>query len=153
MRLATMTLQIRHAQPEDYDRVIDHVDDWWGGRAASGILQRLFFVHFGPTSFVAEDDDGIAGFLCGFLSQAYPDEAYIHVVGVRPDLRGSGLGRTYERFFDTVVDDGRSVVRCVTSPLNEGSIAFHARMGFASRLEPRYDGEGRDRIVFEKRLR
>jgi ribosomal protein S18 acetylase RimI-like enzyme len=147
-------LHIRHAEPEDYDRVIDHVDDWWGGRPASGILQRLFFVHFRPTSFVAEDEAGIAGFLCGFLSETYPHEAYIHFVGVRPDLRGSGLGRTlYERFFETVRGEGRAVVRCVTSPVNEGSVAFHERMGFTSRLVPRYDGEGRDRVVFEKRLR
>jgi hypothetical protein len=75
MRLATMTLQIRHAESEDYDRIIDHVDDWWGGRPASDILQRLFFVHFRPTSFVAEDEAGVAGFLCGLLSQTYSDEA------------------------------------------------------------------------------
>jgi ribosomal protein S18 acetylase RimI-like enzyme len=148
-----MPWQIRHAEPDDYARVIDRVDDWWGGRPASGILQRLFFVHFRPTSFVAEDDAGIAGFLCGFLSQTYPGDAYIHFVGVRPDCRGSGLGRAlYERFFETVRAEGRSVVRCVTSPVNEGSIAFHARMGFRHELVASYDGADRDRVVFEKRL-
>jgi hypothetical protein len=52
-----------------------------------------------------------------------------------------------------VLGEGRSLVRCVTSPVNEGSIGFHERMGFTSRLVPGYDGEGRDRVVFEKRLR
>ena len=74
-------------------------------------------------------------------------------VGVRPDCRGSGLGRAlYEHFFETVRAENRSVVRCVTSPVNEGSIAFHARMGFRHELVVGYDGADRDRVVFEKRL-
>ena len=39
------------------------------------MLPRLFFEHFRDTSFVAEEDGEIVGFLCGFLSQTYPDQA------------------------------------------------------------------------------
>jgi ribosomal protein S18 acetylase RimI-like enzyme len=56
------------------------------------MLPRLFFTHFRDTSFVAEDGGGgLAGFLCGFLSQTYPDQAYVHFVGVAPQHRGAGL--------------------------------------------------------------
>src|ERR1700730_6200465 len=123
-------VQIRHAEPEDHARALAVVDDWWGARSMAPMLQRLFFVHFRETSFVAEDDAGLAGFLCGFLSQTSLDEAYIHFVGVRPDRRGGGLGRElYERFFGAARTAGRRVVRCVTSPVNEGSGPFHTRRG------------------------
>ena len=121
---------IRHAEAGDHARVIAVVDEWWGGRPMTPLLQKLFFVHFRDTSFVAEGDGGeLAGFLCGFRSQTFADEAYIHFVGVSPPQRGSGLGRDlYERFFAAIAP--RNVVRAITSPVNEGSIAFHRAMGF-----------------------
>jgi ribosomal protein S18 acetylase RimI-like enzyme len=119
------------------------------------MLPQLFFLHFEGTSYVVEDEGGdLAGFLCGFLSQTDPQEAYIHFVGVSPQHRGEGIGRTlYERFFDEVRAQGRSVVRCVTSPANEGSVAFHEALGFeVDRVVPDYDGPGEDRTLLVKRL-
>jgi ribosomal protein S18 acetylase RimI-like enzyme len=118
-------------------------------------LPQLFFIHFDGTSFVAEGpDDELAGFLCGFLSQTNPDEAYIHFVGVAPERRGHGLGRSlYERFFDEARAQERSLVRCVTSPSNEESVAFHRALGFeVDRVAENYDGPGEDRILLLKRL-
>ena len=119
------------------------------------VLPQLFFIHFEGTSFVAEDeDDGLTAFLCGFLSQTDSEEAYIHFVGVSPEHRGEGIGRTlYERFFDEVRDQGRSVVRCVTSPANTESVAFHEALGFeVDRVAKDYDGPGEDRVLLVKRL-
>ena len=148
-------LTIRHAKPSDYGRVIGRVNVWWGGRDMAPMLPKLFFLHFEGTSFVAEDEnDDLVGFLCGFLSQANDDEAYIHFVGVTPDHRGEGLGRTlYERFFDDVRAHGRTVVRCVTSPLNKDSVGFHEALGFeVDRVVEDYDGPGEDRALLVKRL-
>lgn len=143
---------IRNAEPSDYARVIAVVDEWWGGRQMAAMLPKLFFVHFRDTSFVAEDGCALAGFLCGFLSQTYPDEAYIHFVGVDPGRRGSGLGRElYERFFAAV--EPRSIVRAVTSPVNERSVAFHRALGFdVERIEEDYDGRGEARVLLVKHL-
>ena len=118
------------------------------------VLPRLFFVHFRDTSFVAERDGALAGFLVGFLSPAEPAEAYVHFVGVSPEERGSGLGRAlYERFFELARVNGRTRVSCVTSPLNSASIAFHEAIGFEpSRPLPGYDGPGEDRVVFTRSL-
>ena len=71
-----------------------------------------------------------------------------------PERRGEGIGRTlYERFFDEVREQGRSVVRCVTSPANEGSVAFHEALGFeVDRVAEDYDGPGEDRVLLLKRL-
>ena len=150
-----MAVAIRHAQPSDYGRVIGLVNVWWCGREMAPMLPKLFFLHFEGTSFVAEREDGqLAGFLVGFVSQTNPDEAYIHFVGVTPDHRGEGLGRTlYERFFDEVRAHGRTVVRCVTSPVNQESVAFHEALGFeVDRVIADYDGPGEDRVLLVKQL-
>jgi ribosomal protein S18 acetylase RimI-like enzyme len=143
---------VRHAEPADYGRVIEVIDQWWGGRAMAAMLPKLFFVHFRDTSFVAEDDEGLAGFLCGFRSQTYDDEAYIHFVGVDPDRRASGLGRAlYHRFFEAIAP--RTVVRAVTSPVNERSVAFHRALGFeVERVDEDYDGRGKARVLLRKDL-
>src|SRR5437773_3794592 len=139
-------LTIRNAEPSDYDRVSPIVDDWWGGRQMRALLPRLFFEHFRETSFVAEEDGELVGFLNGFLSQTFPNEAYIHFVGVRPDRRGSGLARElYERFFAVARAHERSLVRCVTAPANEASLAFHRALGFDVERGDEY-------LLFAKRI-
>jgi ribosomal protein S18 acetylase RimI-like enzyme len=135
--------------------VIQHVNAWWGGREMAPMLPQLFFVHFEGTSFVAEDEDGrLAGFIVGFLSQTDETDAYVHFIGVAPAERGSGLGRElYERFFAAARDAGRTTVRCVTSPLNVDSVAFHEALGFeVDRVATDYDGPGEDRVLLVKSL-
>ena len=158
-----MTFQIRQLSTADYPFVISVIDQWWGGRQMADKLPRLFFEHFTDTSFAAERDGRLAGFLAGFISQSRPGEAYIHFVGVDPAERGSGLGcLLYEAFFAAAEARGCVLVRAVTSPANRGSVAFHQRMGF--RLEPGdaeidgipfssgYDGHGGDRVRFIRSL-
>jgi hypothetical protein len=53
-------------------------------------------------------------------------------------------------------------VRCITAPINSGSIAFHQRMGFQIEKSDRerdgvrytadYDGPGQDRVQFVRTL-
>jgi len=148
-------MEIRHAEPADYGRVIGRVNAWWGGRDMAPMLPRLFFVHFEGTSYVVDDGEGqLAAFLIGFLSQTDPKEAYIHFMGVSPEHRGGGLGRQlYERFFEDARAAGRSRVTCVTSPVNEGSVAFHEALGFTSEsVAHDYDGPGEDRVLFVRTL-
>lgn len=155
---------IRNATPEDYAPIIAVLDDWWGGRHMSDMLPKLFFIHFQATSFVAEQDRQIAGFLIGFLSQTFSNEAYIHFVGIHPDYRKHSIGRKlYERFFLAMQQNQRDTVRCVTSPMNHNSIAFHTRMGFVPdpgpaeneagiAYSPDYDGVGEHRVRFVKKI-
>ena len=124
-------LEIRTCRPEDHSRIIGVLKDWWGGRDLTWMLPKLFLNHFHNTSFVIERGDELIAFLVGFLSPARPREGYIHFVGVRPEYRGSGIGRLlYDRFFQICKDSGRNIVRSCTSPVNKGSIEFHRRMGF-----------------------
>lgn len=156
-------MELRHLEPSDYPAVIAVIDQWWGGRHMADMLPKLFFVHFRETSFAAERDRQLIAFLAGFVSQTYPDQAYIHFVGIHPEHRGRGLGRQlYERFFDAARQRGCASVRCVTAPVNTGSIAFHTRMGFQIEQATgevngvpctlNYDGHGQDRVLFAKAL-
>ena len=149
----TLDVTLRAATAADYDSIAAVIDDWWG-RPVSHALPRLFLEHFHATSTVAEADGDLAGFLIGFLSPSLPDAAYIHFVGVHPDHRRSGLARgLYERFFELAAADGRTVVRAVTAPVNERSIAFHRGLGFTvSDPVPGYDGPGDVKVRFERPL-
>ena len=156
-------MKFRNVRPTDYPPIISVLDEWWGGRKMSRALQRLFFEHFGDSSFIIEEDSQIVAFLIGFFSQSQPDEAYIHFVGVHPRYRKRGYGRLlYERFFDNMRQNKRSIVRCVTSPINTNSISFHTRMGFQIEpggaemngvaYDPDHDGPGEHRVCFVRQL-
>jgi hypothetical protein len=64
-----VVVDVRVAHPEDYDRIVAVIDDWWG-RPVSASLPRLFLEHFWSSSRVAEDEQGLAGFLVVFISVA-----------------------------------------------------------------------------------
>jgi RimJ/RimL family protein N-acetyltransferase len=123
---------LRDASRGDLDRVRGVLVEWWGGRDLSALLQPLFLENFASTSLIAEDDDGgLAGFLVGFPSVDDPASAYVHFVAVAPPLRGTGLGRgLHDEFAQRMSARGASSIRCVTSPVNTASIAFHERIGF-----------------------
>ncbi|WP_340682818.1 GNAT family N-acetyltransferase [Amycolatopsis coloradensis] len=160
----------RRAHVSDHSAIVDRVQRWWGdsrtpaqARELSLLLPRLFLQFFSGTSLVLEDETGIRAFLVGFHSPDDDAGAYIHFVGVDPELRGQGTARRlYTTFFQRAAEAGRTEVRAITSPGNAGSIAFHRAMGFA--LEPGdrevgglpvhndYDGPGQDRVCFFRRI-
>ncbi|MEW9549540.1 N-acetyltransferase family protein [Nonomuraea sp. NPDC050783] len=145
---------LRPATPGDYDAIAAVVDAWWG-RPILASLPRLFLDHFHRTSLIATSASGaMAGFLIGFLSPSAPREAYIHFVGVSPEARGTGVARElYEEFFGMAREHGRHVVKAITSPVNEASVAFHRRMGFTvNGPVPGYNGPGTTLLTFERAL-
>ncbi len=113
----------------------------------AAMLPKLFFVHFADSSFAAEEAGALLGFLCGLRSQTFADEAYVHFVGIDPAQRGRGIARAlYEQFFAAVAP--RPVVRAVTSPVNEASVAFHRAIGFeVERIDESYDGHDEPRVL------
>ena len=84
------------------------------GFGATGTLPRslhhpMFFCEFGDTAFAARRPGGeIAGYLLGFVA---PGEAFA----------AAAAGR------------GATVLKAITSPENEGSIAFHRRIALCER--------------------
>jgi ribosomal protein S18 acetylase RimI-like enzyme len=159
-------LRFRRPTEDDHPRIVDAVDDWWGGRRVRDLLPRLWFQHFTGTSWLAETEAGRpAGFLVGFISADDPTMAYVHMVGTSPNHRRHGLGRElYRRFFADVGDRGVTRVRAITWPGNQVSVGFHKALGFrpvdgpgsrnlyGSLAFADYDGPGDDRVLFERAL-
>ncbi|WP_200411172.1 GNAT family N-acetyltransferase [Virgibacillus salexigens] len=156
-------MEIRFVESSDYYVLSPLINKWWGGRQMADMLPKLFFDHFNNTSFIAEEDGEIIGFLIGFLSQTHSDEAYIHFVGVHPEYRKHNIGKTlYNQFFNVVKEENRKIVRAVTSPVNKVSISYHTRMGFDTeqgdktidgiKVKADYDGPDQDRVLFVKEL-
>ncbi|MGW0770053.1 N-acetyltransferase family protein [Streptomyces sp. NPDC002676] len=161
---------LRQARVSDHGRIVACVQQWWGdsrtpaqARELSLLLPKLFLQFFSGTSLVLEDEAGIRAFLIGFHAADNDEEAYIHFVGVDPELRGQGAARRlYTTFFQHAAEVGRTAVRAITSPGNTGSIAFHRAMGFTLEsgdrevdglpLHSDYDGPGQDRVCFYKKL-
>ncbi len=156
-------IQIRNATPSDHQNIISVIPDWWGGRDLTNSVPKLLLIHFSPTSFIAEIQSEICGFLIGFFSQTFPDEGYIHFAGVHPVLRKRGLAqRLYQKFFDACLSDSRTIVRACTAPINKVSIDFHQHMGFF--IEPGnsvkngmpitigYLNNEDEKVIFKKRL-
>lgn len=163
-------LSVRHPTAADHPRVLAVMDTWWndfGGAAGSqqraGLVPRLFFQHFTDTSYLVEDHGRLVAFLIGFRSQSHPQTVYIHFVGVDPAARRTGIAaELYQQFFTQARARGANTVRCITSPANTTSIAFHTGLGFT--IEPGdtvvdgvpvqcdYDGPGLDRVSFYRSL-
>ncbi|GAE35743.1 GNAT family N-acetyltransferase [Halalkalibacter akibai] len=152
-------MKLRTIAEGDYEKIKPLINHWWGGREMAHLLPKLFFTHFNNTSFIIEKDRQVVGFLIGFLSQTNLSEAYIHFVGVHPEYRNQNIARgLYQAFFDQIIDFGRTNVKCITSPVNKTSIAFHTKMGFSIEdgdsevngiaVSKDYDGPGQDRVLF-----
>ena len=126
-----MDLDLRRPAAADYLVVSGVMDEWWGREGISALAQPLFFEHFGSTSLLEEGDDGLRCFLVAFDSTDEPTTTYIHIVGVRPDVRATGRGAAlYRRAFEEAASRGRSTMRSITGVPNRRSIAFHRAMGF-----------------------
>ena len=157
---------LRHATEDDQPRIVAVGDHWFAGRRIWPLLVRAWFRDFGGTSLVADAPDGSPrGFLLGYRSPARPDEAILHLLGVDPNHRRRGLGRSLVDAFATdAAAAGASVVRAVAWPDDPIAIAFFRAVGFvpeagsgSQRLYgvPAYadfEADGEDRAVFLRSL-
>lgn len=159
-------LTFRRPTPDDHARVVDVIDEWWGGRGMRRLLPRLWFEHFRGTSWIVERADGhLTGFVVAFVSQDDPTTGYVHMIAAEPGRRRRGLGRSlYQRAFADLAGRGARQVMAVTWPGNRISIAFHRALGFriddgpgtqplyGTPAYPNHDGPDEDRVVFSRDL-
>jgi ribosomal protein S18 acetylase RimI-like enzyme len=159
--------EILQLSEEDFPHISSNLDAWWGGRNMSPMLPKLWFKDFATTSFAIRGDDSRPiAFLVGYISQSDKTKAYVHFVGVDPEYRTEGLGRSlYEAFATKAFDLGANRIEAVTSPSNTTSLRFHESLGFMAKDRSgrlvlptqalghrNFDGIGEDRVVLVKPL-
>ncbi|WP_020135272.1 GNAT family N-acetyltransferase [Streptomyces sp. 351MFTsu5.1] len=146
-----MAVLINRADVSDLHQVLADHARYWGERDLRALHLTALVREFGSTCLVARADDGIRGYLFGFVT---PDRTgYVHLIAIRDDTRGTGLGRTlYEAFTTAARGQGALRLKAITSPANTGSLAFHRSLGFQDHLVEDYDGPGRPRVVFTRDL-
>ncbi|MFF1306309.1 GNAT family N-acetyltransferase [Streptomyces sp. NPDC058307] len=147
-----MAVRIDLADVSDLHQVLADHARYWGERDLRALHLTALVREFGSTCLVGRAEDGIRGYLFGFVT---PDHTgYVHLIATRDDTRGTGLGRTlYEAFTETARRQGAVRLKAITSVTNEGSIAFHRSLGFDDRVVEDYDGPGHARVVFTRELR
>jgi ribosomal protein S18 acetylase RimI-like enzyme len=159
--------EITELQESDFSFISERLDSWWGGRNMVPMLPKLWFKDFASTSFAIRDESSKPiAFLVGYLSQTDSTKAYVHFIGVDPECRKDGLGRSlYEAFASKALSLGATRIEAVTSPINLNSLRFHESLGFmaeesggemvlptqASGLKD-FDGAGEDRVLLVKPL-
>lgn len=162
-----MLAEARFRRPGEADHaaILRAVEAWLGQRARAA-LPRVWLRHFGPTSWLAEADDGRPiGVLVGFHSPAEADESVAYLVAVDPNARRQGIGAAlYAAFEADAREAGRHRVVAVVWPGDPGCVAFHRAIGFEPEAGtgsrnlygtpafPDYDGEGEDRAILVRRV-
>jgi ribosomal protein S18 acetylase RimI-like enzyme len=156
-------MDVRRITKGDFDRIVEVIDHWWGG-PISTFAHPIFFYELGGEALVVEEGALMIGFLLGFLAkgsgaaQSGPGESasrigYVHLVGIHPDYRRRGVGRLlYDRFTKDCRSSDCVGMKAITAPGNEGSMRFHAALGWEVQEVEDYAGPGRRRVVFTKRL-
>lgn len=137
----------------DHARAAAVVEEWFG-HPVGLVMHRLFFEQLGPMGVWLEDEaDAPAGFLLGLVSDADPDEAYVHMHAVAPRRRGTGVGEAlYRTFCARAAARGCRRVRALAAPDRLASRRFHERLGFRATWSPDHLGPGVDRHVLERPL-
>lgn len=146
-----MAVHIVPAQVTDIQQVLADHPRYWGDRDLRSLHLLALVREFDSTCLVARADDGIRGYLIGFVT---PDgTGYVHLIATRDDTRGTGLGRDlYAAFVEAAREQGAVRLKAITSVANEGSVAFHRSLGFDVRVEDEYNGPGRPMVVFTRAL-
>ena len=128
-------------------------------------IYHYFTKFFKNTSLVFEDNGNIKGFLLGFISQENNENAYIHLLCIKKDLRGQNMASNLvEKFISIVSSLDCKKVFLVCKPSNKTAIKFYNKMGFLPLHSDKtiiiddinvfkdYDGPYEDKIVFFKSI-
>lgn len=149
--IVIMGIHIAPAGVADFHEVLTDHPRYWGERDLRSLHLLALVQEFGSTCLVAQAEDGIRGYIFGFVT---PDgTGYVHLIATRDDARGTGIGRRlYAAFAEAAERHGARKLKAITSIENTGSIAFHRSLGFDTKIVDDYNGPGRAMAVFHRDL-
>ncbi|BAW31102.1 MAG TPA: GNAT family N-acetyltransferase [Methanothermobacter sp.] len=159
-------MNIRNVKEEDFIKIAKLAKKCHPMAIERNSIYHLFTKFFSNTSFIAEENQRIIGFLLGFVSQDNPKEAYIHLLCVHPRSRRNGIAsKLLEKFINKVKKVNVKKISLITKPINKRAISFYKKHGFREYKGPEtcrvsdvnvfkdYNGEGEDMVLFEKSVK
>lgn len=149
--IGVMGTHIAPATVTDFHQALADHSRYWGERDLRSLHLLALVQEFGSTCLVARAEDGIRGYVFGFVT---PDgTGYVHLIATRDDARSTGLGRRlYTAFAEAAERHGARRLKAITSVGNTGSIAFHRSLGFDAKIVDDYNGPGQAMAVFHRDL-
>jgi ribosomal protein S18 acetylase RimI-like enzyme len=122
---------VRNVFENDFLAIVEKSKVWGDIVIERDTIYHVLTRHFRNTCFIAEDHERVIGYLLGFRSQAYPEEAYMNLVQVDPALRGHGVGRRlFSQFEAAVKAMGCRKIVTTSRPQNKTAAKFYEEMGF-----------------------
>jgi GNAT superfamily N-acetyltransferase len=122
---------VRNVFEADILAIVDKSKEWADIVIERDTIYHVLTRHFRSTCFIAEDRGQTIGYLLGFRSQTYQDEAYMHLVRVDPRLRGHGVGRRLFSQFEAATRAlGCKKIITTSRPQNKTAAKFYEEMGF-----------------------
>lgn len=114
--------------------------------------QPVWFDQFGGFGALARDAGGEdVGYLLGVVTA--DRLAYLHLLAVRDDRRGTGLGRRLVGWFDDLAcSTGARVVQTVAHPQDTAAVALHTALGASAHPARDREGPGEHRVVLTRSL-
>ncbi len=133
-------------------------------------IYHIFTKFFQKTSFILklDGDEEISGFLLGLLSQKNPQEAYIHLLCLKDEIRGRGFGKKIiDKYIEVVKSKGCKKITLITKPVNKKAITFYTKLGFNLIYKKNmetikidgitavkdYNGTGEHMVIFQNTLK
>jgi GNAT superfamily N-acetyltransferase len=133
-------------------RLLAEHDRFWDTDTRA-LHHPVWFHQFGGFGAVARSGTGEdVGYVLGVITA--DRLAYLHLLAVRDDTRGAGLGRRLCAWFDELaISTGARAVQAVTRPDNAAAVTFHTALGASAHLSRDHAGPGQDRLVLTRPLR
>ena len=132
-------------------RLLEAHDRFWDTDTRA-LHHPVWFHQFGGFGAVARSSGGAdVGYVLGVVTA--DRLAYVHLLAVRDDVRGAGLGRRLSTWFDDVAaSTGARAVQAVTRPDNAAAVAFSTALGASAHLSRDHSGPDQDRLVLTRSL-
>jgi diaminobutyrate acetyltransferase len=126
-----MSVVIRRAREEEFLDVYRFI-------SSCGVLEtygehffRIVIRYFGSTSYLAERDGAIIGYMWGFLTQEDPETFFLWQIGVDPATRGEGIGGLIlERAEADLAARGCRRIELTIDPANHPSRRLFEKRGY-----------------------
>ncbi len=142
-------VRLRRLEREnDADDIVALIDRVWGGQLPPRELIRAM-QHAGSVLYGAEADDGLVGFVWGFLGFAEGLHLHSHMLAVLPEWQARGVGWALKLAQRAAcLDEGVGEVRWTYDPLVARNARFNlVKLGAeAVRFLPHFYGEMSDRL-------